>query len=129
MRAGWTTGTLSRVGGFAADRPNSILQATEFCLTGALLRAQLENERAWEKGDYWHVRLERATKQVIAAVVALEVEAGVASATSKQWDLWPLQQWNDKRGRTKDEVLGLLDRALLVAEKRAVKKAWWRLWS
>ena len=123
LRDGWTRGGWFSVADAAGRaRPTSTAEAFAVlgsgapvrgaCLVGALLRQAGDPDRATSVADVWGC--------VDELVEALHEQAGYTGfppgrcypPTERRTRLRTLTAWNDTSGRTRAEVVGLLDRAI-----------------
>lgn len=86
-----------------------------FCAIGAVARAQSSNAQEVNKGIYDVNSTHPAVKYLLKALSRKTHRKKVDYPTTGS-----ITDWNDTKGRTKEQVLDLFDRAIALAEKDSV---------
>jgi hypothetical protein len=111
LRFGWTQGAFGRtLAGKGQRKPD--LDSVAFCLIGALESAA----RSHGADTYTLRRAERSVCEALDAATAAGLSREAANGRDHPHDM--LQVWNDAPGRSEDEVVALVGRALERREAR-----------
>lgn len=116
LAKGWTQRTVARNARGEAVKIFSPT-ATQYCITGAIGRA------AWEAagkptGYSWEAAIISAQNERVG-----EAHGLLTRLLPRMKGQMGVERWNDRKGRTQDEVLAFMDNAIAVELKEAIMRA------